>query len=244
MEALESLITSSSPQVITLDGPSAVGKGTLTRGISSYLKHIVPEVQTLDAGLTYRVITYAMQKANVSAQDLDEQHPDDQALLLQKTLPITYQGDQYSLHNQPISQDALRTPEIDKAIAKYAAIKPIKLYAIGLQRNIVDSQNIWWILDGRCMGTAVAPHARIKFYVDADPKIKAGWRHRQYQEKGRSDISAEQVYEDLLKRDEIDRRTSLYPLAIPHGATYLWTHLGVPEENIRQALQIIREKLS
>ena len=233
------------PEILTLDGPSAVGKGTLCRLVAEVISQSVglENVRILDAGHTYRMLAYYFMMINHKTPEELIDMGTTLPSFLEANISITFDGITYNLNGNNAQNLMLKTPEIDKVVARYSGIDDVKLHVVEAQKGFLrDAPNLWWILDGRCMGTAVAPDALIKVYVDADPKIKAGWRHAQYIHSGLS-ISAEDVYEELVRRDIQDRDTRKYPLARPDACFFIWSNKGTAKGNANLILDYIASQL-
>ena len=233
------------PEIFTLDGPSAVGKGTLCKLIKEEIaKTVEPEkIRILDAGHTYRMLTYHFLKIDhLFPQNLIEMDSDLFSFLEDK-VHITLEEQEFRLNGTPTDESLLKTPEIDALVARYSGIDAVKTHIVNTQRDFLkNNPDLWWILDGRCMGTAVAPHAKIKVYVDADPKIKAGWRYAQYAQKDPT-IAADTIYEELMRRDIMDMEAKTYPLIMPDACLFIWSHKGNAIYNANLILDYAKSQL-
>lgn len=200
------------PIIITIDGPAASGKGTIVRGLK---KNLDERYKTLDAGLMYRTLTYFFLKNGIDADKLKKFNNLEKKL--EDDVKISYGANQeLLLNNKKISEKNLRGPDIDPFVGKFAEIDEVKLYIIELQKQIVKSDdNLGWILDGRCMGSAVAPQAQVKFYIDAPLLVRATRRHQQYERMGKTGYSTEEIAIDIERRDNKDRNTRIAPLVKP-----------------------------
>jgi CMP/dCMP kinase len=235
------------PEVITLDGPSAVGKGTLCRLLKeTHLAESLDQdrICILDAGLTYRMLTYYFQNIDVKSPEILNHMGPDLPSFLQQNVFFGYNNDGFTLNGEAIDTNLLKTPMINEWIASYAGLDAVKLHVVESQRRFVEeSRDHWWLLDGRCMGTAVAPYAIAKVFVDADSGIKAGWRYHEYRDRGVTDRSSQQVLEELRMRDKLDWSANVHPLAIPYGSFFVWAHMGTPEQNAQAIYDFVSARL-
>lgn len=237
------------PGILTLDGGAAVGKGTISKRIrkkmtvDGQLDENIIEI--LDAGLTYRMSTYFFTQINpMTPQDL-ENMGDELKEFLEDKLNFSYgsNGSKFLMNGEVPPQNEMRTPEINDIIAYYARIPILKKHIVHSQRDFVKAnKNLWWILDGRCMGTGVASDAVAKVYVEADLNIKAGWRHQDYISQGK-DSNAEDVAKELERRDKLDKDARPFPLIQPTDSFFIWAHMGSPEHNTEKVYNFFEDRL-
>jgi len=228
------------PIIITFDGTSASGKGTIVRGLK---KELGDNYRILDAGLMYRALTYHFQKINkLNPQNLKE-HPDLENFLEENINLKVNDSGFVILNEQLLSDKELRGYEIDPFIAKYSEIDEVKTLLIDKQREILQNTDCGWICDGRCMGTAVAPFAEAKFYMDAPLLVRATRRHIDYIKSGKTDYSTEEIKIDLEKRDERDRNTRIAPLLKPEDAIEIDSYKRNPVQGVEIALDYVIKKI-
>lgn len=188
--------------VITIDGPSGTGKGTLCHLLAKELGW-----HFLDSGAIYRVLAYAAQKHNVDdmavdalvmlAQRLDlyfETNTDEQTLVF--------------LDGEEISH-AIRTEACGQQASKIAANPCIRAALLKRQRDFAIPPGL--VTDGRDMGTVVFPDAILKIYLHASPEERALRRYLQLKEKGNHDSLAS-VVDELAQRDARDTARTHAPL--------------------------------
>jgi CMP/dCMP kinase len=201
--------------IIAIDGPAASGKGTIARQIAS-----VYGLHYLDTGLLYRAVAKAV---------LDTGHsPDDVTRAIEAAVML-----------DPAKFDdlALKTQAITEAASVVAAIPEVRQALINYQRGFA-TRPPGAVLDGRDIGTVIAPGADIKIFVVATPEVRASRRTRELQARG--EMAEEQdVLADLLRRDERDSRRTAAPLkAAPDAHLLDTTHLGI-DAAFRAAVDII-----
>ncbi|MCZ8315698.1 (d)CMP kinase [Phreatobacter sp.] len=196
--------------IIAIDGPAASGKGTIARRLAAHfgLPH-------LDTGLLYRGVGRIM---------LDRGFPLDNveiAAAIAENLDVA-----------DLAGEALRTREAGEAASVVAAHPPVRQALLELQRAFA-TQTGGAVLDGRDIGTVIAPDALAKLFVTASPEERARRRFREL--VGRGELADEEAYyaavlADIAKRDARDSGRSSAPLVVAPDAVVLdTTDLGVEE---------------
>ncbi|MGK0209092.1 MAG: cytidylate kinase [Patescibacteria group bacterium] len=230
------------PIIITFDGTSASGKGTLVKGLQKKLNN--SRYKTLDAGLMYRALTHHYQQ-HTNAEKLQQEHEGDLFDFLNDTISIQYNGKNIRVNDEIIDEKDLRGPDIDPFVGKYASLDAVKTYIVDQQKKAVQEHpENGWILDGRCMGSAVAPQAQAKFYTDAPLQVRATRRHNDYIRSGKRDFSTKQIELDLERRDELDKNTIIAPLIRPNDAIDINTYENSPETGLHHVLEHVYHKIA
>ncbi|MGN6749311.1 MAG: (d)CMP kinase [Xanthobacteraceae bacterium] len=201
--------------IIAIDGPAASGKGTIARQIAS-----VYGLHHLDTGLLYRAVAKAMLDAGYPPDDAE--HATDIAARLD---PGKYE------------ENALKLQPITEAASVVAAIPQVRQALINYQREFA-TRPPGAVLDGRDIGTVIAPGADVKLFVVASPEVRAARRLIELRARGES-ADEREVLADLLRRDERDSRRTAAPLkAAPDAHLLDTTHLGI-DAAFRAAVDII-----
>ena len=174
--------------IIAIDGPAASGKGTLGKRLAAHygLRH-------LDTGLIYRAVAKALIDAGRDPKDAKAAAAAAQALD-----PATF------------DEAALKTPAIGEAASLVSAIPEVRAALLAFQRDFA-AKPPGAVLDGRDIGTVIAPNADVKIFVTATPQVRAARRAAEYRSQGR-DIDEATVLADILQRDERDRNRAAAPL--------------------------------
>ena len=219
--------------VITVDGPSGAGKGTLCYALADELGF-----ELLDSGAIYRVTALAALK---SAVDLS----DEIALAeLARKLDIQFvpqDGEVQILLNADNVSAQIRTQEVADAASKVAVFPQVRAALLQLQQDFA-AKGRGLIADGRDMGTVVFPNAQVKLFLDASAEERAKRRYKQLQNKGISG-NFEQILAEVKERDFRDRNRAVAPLKPAEDALLLdSTQLSI-DEVIAQALAYIRQKV-
>ena len=189
--------------VITVDGPSGSGKGTVCKSLSKLLNW-----NLLDSGLIYRVLAFELINKKIN---FDEK---DSALFVAKNLNVefkTYESRETAsvlLNNHDIT-DALRSEEVALSASSIAGVAEIRSALFDKQRDFAEPPGL--IADGRDMGTVVFSDAPLKIFLTASAEIRAKRRQKQLMSLGQSGNLADLV-NAITARDELDTNRSVSPL--------------------------------
>ncbi len=199
--------------IVTIDGPSGVGKSTVSRLLAGRLRYTY-----LDTGAMYRAVAYRCREMNVHVED-DEQL---RALLgdMQMALlpPLSGGEDVRVLVDGRELGQALRTREMGLLASRISALPLVRRTLTDLQRRIGADGQV--VAEGRDTGTVVFPDARWKFYLDASPEIRAARRAAQLRAKGEG-IDEAALLAEIIKRDREDRERTLAPLKAAPDAIHI-----------------------
>jgi len=206
----------SKPLVVAIDGPSGSGKSSTSRGVAERLS-----LAYLDTGAMYRAMTWALLERGVDLQDPDAIAEAARGVRLASgTDPLTP-----TIHADGTDvADPIRSEEVTGSVSLVAAVPQVREMLVELQRDII-AQSDGIVVEGRDIGSTVAPEAPIKIYLVADPAARAA---RRAAETGVSDTAATE--EALARRDEIDSNRAASPLAKADDAVVVdGTHLTLAE---------------
>lgn len=183
--------------VITIDGPSASGKGTIAEKVAEKLGFHV-----LDSGALYRLTALHALRQRVDLSD-------ESALAkLAAALPAEFRDGLVWLAGEDVTQ-AIRAEELGEGASKVAALPAVREALLARQRAYAKPPGL--VADGRDMGTVVFPHATTKVFLTASPEARAERRYKQLIEKGISANLAALV-RDMRARDERDTQRAVAPL--------------------------------
>ncbi len=203
--------------VLTIDGPSGSGKGTLAQRMAEKLGW-----HYLDSGALYRVLAQAALLAEIDLAD-------EIALAkIAANLPVTFQIAQDTLTVLLNGQDVsllIRSEQAGNAASKVAAIPSVRTALLQRQRDFRQAPGL--VTDGRDMGTVVFPDAPYKVYLTASAEVRASRRYKQLKEKGIDSNLADLIVE-ITERDERDQQREVAPLRPAADAIILdSTALGI-----------------
>ena len=200
--------------IVTIDGPSASGKGTLARNIAKYLGF-----EILDSGLLYRVYAYlydcGIEHAQITEtinQDITFKSDDSGIVVLKEKNNIT---------------DELRKESTAKAASKISALPETRENLLLLQRGFYLPKGL--VADGRDMGTVVFPNAKLKIFLNASPEIRAKRRQLELQNRGQ-EVNMLALIEDIKQRDLKDKTRKLSPLIPAEDSILIDSSEMTPEE--------------
>jgi cytidylate kinase len=208
--------------VLTIDGPTASGKGTIAQRVAGALGF-----HYLDSGALYRLTALAALRAGVALDDA----PALAALAVR--LPLSFGADGVVLLGGEDVTDAIRAEAVGSGASRLAVHPGVRAALLGLQRGFRRPPGL--VADGRDMGTVVFPDAQLKVFLTATAESRADRRYKQLIEKGIS-ANLPGLLQDLRERDARDASRAVAPLAPAEGALVLdSTGLSV-EQTARQVL--------
>ncbi|HQT70493.1 MAG TPA: (d)CMP kinase [Thiobacillus sp.] len=207
--------------VITIDGPSASGKGTVAERVASLLGF-----HFLDSGALYRLTALSAMKSGVAL--------DDEARVgeLAVALPATFRGGAVWLDDENVSE-AIRAETVGEGASKVAALPAVRAALLDRQRAYRQTPGL--VADGRDMGTVIFPDAVAKVFLTASAEARAERRYKQLIGKGNS-ASLAALVADMQARDARDTARSVAPLKPAPDALFLDTTEMDVESAVRAVL--------
>lgn len=213
---------------IAIDGPAAAGKSTVAKRVADILG-----ITYIDTGAMYRAYTYAVIKAG-----LDPKNEEESSRILDKVdIELTEDGHVFA-NGEDVSK-AIREPLVSSNVSYIAAMKPVRLKLVELQRALAKKRSV--IMDGRDIGTYVLPDAEVKIFQIASEETRAQRRYIENVSKGIS-TTYEEVLNNVKERDRIDSGRSFAPLKAASDSILLDTSNLSIEEVTNEILRIIKEK--
>jgi cytidylate kinase len=203
--------------VITIDGPTASGKGTVALGVSQGLGW-----RFLDSGALYRLTALSLWQKGITLKDLDDGESSElqaQAATLAATLDVRFDRNGSWLNGLEVG-DAIRQEVMGMMASKISAWPGVRAGLLDLQHGFLVPPGL--VADGRDMGTVVFPQAPMKIFLTASAEQRALRRYKQLIEKGIS-VKIDGLLEDLAKRDAQDMQRSIAPLKPAPDAVLLDT---------------------
>lgn len=211
--------------VITIDGPSGTGKGTIASLLAARLGW-----SCLDSGALYRVLGLAAERAGI---DLDAEQ---ELARLATRLKLEFQNGRVLLDGEDVSE-LIRTESTGNATSRVAAYAAVRAALLDWQRQAARHPGL--VADGRDMGTVVFPQAPLKIFLTASPEERGKRRFRQLKEHG-VEVDLPQLVRDIAARDERDSQRAVAPLRPAAGALVVdSTGIGI-EAVLEQVLDAVR----
>ncbi|MFC4785195.1 (d)CMP kinase [Nocardioides sp. MAHUQ-72] len=196
--------------VVAIDGPSGSGKSSTSRGVASRLG-----LRYLDTGAMFRAMTWWMLHAGVDVHD-------PAAVASRVAEPEIVSGTDPLAPTITVDgtdvATAIRGEDVTGAVSPVSAVPEVRARLLQLQRDVIAAAPGGIVVEGRDIGSVVAPDAPVKVYLTADPAARAA---RRAAEEGGSDVTATQ--ESLLARDKIDSGRATAPLVMADGAVHIDT---------------------
>jgi len=212
--------------VITVDGPSGVGKGTISQLLACRFGW-----HFLDSGALYRLTALAALRHGVAFDD------EPVVAAIAAALDVSFQAGEngevkISLENQDVTTD-IRTEEAGHNASKVAALPMVREALLQRQRDFATAPGL--VADGRDMGTTVFPQAELKIFLTASAEVRAERRYKQLKEKG-FDANLMSLIEEIEQRDERDRSRSSSPLRPAEDAVSIDTSSKTIDEVMAEVL--------
>ncbi|SMY32663.1 Cytidylate kinase [Photobacterium malacitanum] len=218
--------------VITVDGPSGAGKGTLCMLLAEKLGW-----NLLDSGAIYRVLALAALHHGVDTESEDAlvplaAHLDVQFVAEGELVRVILEGEDVS--------NTLRTEKVGNAASKVAALPRVREALLRRQRAFSEQPGL--VADGRDMGTVVFTSAEVKIFLDASAEERATRRMNQLQKKG-LDVSFSSLLSEIQERDYRDRNRAVAPLRPADDALVLDSTEMSIEQVLEKVLAYVDAKL-
>ncbi len=197
--------------IITIDGPSGTGKGTLCYKLAQHLHW-----HALDSGAIYRVLAFAAREKHIKLDDIEK------LVILAGELDLKFDYDtqpQVILEGQIVTEN-IRSEQCAQDASKVAVIPEIRQALLSRLRAFASFPGL--VTDGRDMGTVVFPDAAVKIYLDASVQERSKRRYLELKEKG-IDVSLSGVIDELKQRDARDIARSSSPLRPAFDAIHIDT---------------------
>ena len=212
--------------VVAMDGPSGSGKSSTSRGVAVRLG-----LRYLDTGAMFRAMTWWMLQNGIDVHDAEAVAAKvDAPLLISGTDPqaptITVDGTDVA--------GPIRSAQVTGAVSAVSAVPEVRERLLREQRDIIGEGDI--VVEGRDIGTVVAPDAAVKVYLTADPEARAARRTAEL-----TGVDVTSTQQDLLRRDTLDSGRATAPLAMADDAHHIDTTPYTLEQVVEQVVTLVRE---
>ncbi|MES2419598.1 MAG: (d)CMP kinase [Bacteroidota bacterium] len=188
--------------IVAIDGYSSCGKSTLAKALAKKLGFVY-----IDSGAMYRAVTLFFIRHKI---DINDEAAIETAL---QQIELDFDARDYESHillnGEEVSEEIRQMP-VSERVSEVSAHKLVRRDMVKQQQRMGQSKNI--VMDGRDIGTAVFEDAQVKFFMTADPKIRAERRYKELLAKGGAKITLEEVFENLAHRDYADTTRTESPL--------------------------------
>lgn len=196
--------------IIAIDGYSSCGKSTVAKALANKLHYVY-----VDSGAMYRAVTLYFLRNNI---DLEDDSKISEAL---ENIHIDFHKEhgvtKVLLNDEDVSEEIRQMP-VSENVSAVSAIKAVRKAMVKQQQKMGARKNV--VMDGRDIGTAVFPHAQVKIFMTADPKVRAERRYLELKNNGEN-ITLEEVFENIAHRDYQDTTRKESPLIRAEDAVIL-----------------------
>ena len=215
-------------KAIAIDGPSASGKSSVSKGVASALGFIY-----VDSGALYRGVTWQAIRKGVDTKDAEAvvecMYNAEWDFFVQEGASV------FSIDGDVPVQE-LREKDVRESVADVAAVPEVRKFVVENLQSLENFGSL--VMEGRDIGTVVFPDSPYKFYLDADPEERAMRRYRELVDAG-EDEKAHEVMDSLKKRDKIDSTRKTDPLVVAPGAQVIDSTPMTLEEVIQTVVDAV-----
>ena len=217
--------------IVAVDGTAGSGKGSVTKVIAERLGLIA-----IDTGAMYRCVALECINQNITCDEIEKIKE------VLKNIDIEIKRENSNqlifLNGKDVTRD-IRTTEVDKVVAKFAAIKEVREKMTPIQRKMGENNDI--IMEGRDIGTVVFPDADVKVFLDCSVEERAMRRYKQNISKG-IETTYEEVLESIKERHRLETEREIAPLVQAPDAVYIDSTGMTIEEEAQAVIKVINEK--
>ncbi len=221
------MASDTSKYIITVDGVSGAGKSSTAKKAALAL-----DILFIDTGAMYRGVALACLQKGIQSTQVS------QVIELTKTLQFDFTDEGTLLLNGKDVSKEIRHPEVNNQVSDFCAIPQVRQHLVNLQRNVGNSRSS--IVEGRDIGTVVFPEADFKFFLWADPAIRAERRLKELVAKG-INITYDQVIKNIEDRDNKDSTREHSPLKQAEDAIRIDTTNLTLEEQVQCIVELVSD---
>lgn len=218
---------------IAIDGPSGAGKSTVAKGIAARLGIVY-----VDTGAMYRTVGLYMYENGISLSDEEG----IVTALENVKINIEYKdGVQHIYLNGRCVDSDIRTDTVSAYASGVSKIAEVRAFLLDTQRDIAKASDV--VMDGRDIGTVVLPDAGLKIFMTANDDARARRRYNELLQKG-EDVTFEEVFENMVKRDHQDKNRKIAP-AVPADDAVMFDNTEYSlEESIEYVIDLAQKRFA
>ena len=217
--------------IVAVDGTAGSGKGSITKVVAERLGLIA-----IDTGAMYRCVALECINKKIECTEIEK----IKEVLENIDIEIKRKDSNQLifLNGKDVTRE-IRTTEVDKEVAKFAAIKEVREKMTPIQRKMGENNDI--IMEGRDIGTVVFPNADVKVFLDCSVEERAMRRYKQNISKG-IQTTYEEVLEGIKERHRLETEREIAPLIQAEDAIYIDSTGMTIEEEANAVIKVIEEK--
>lgn len=229
------VITTPRSIIITIDGPAGTGKSSVARELARRLG-----LDFLDTGAMYRAAAAIVIDKGLPRTDANRVVPE--VALADLRFDWTTDPPRILAWDRPIDH-RIRELDVTDVVSEIASIPELRRHMVAKQRLIAE-QHRRLVTEGRDQGSEVFPDAALKFYLDADPAVRARRRVEQLKAKNPAPINEAEILQDIIDRDRSDSSRQVGPLVCPPDAVRVDTSRLTFEQVVNELEDVVRERIA
>jgi CMP/dCMP kinase len=219
---------------IAIDGPAGAGKSTIARLVAGALGFVY-----VDTGAMYRAVTWkALQEGILPSQT-------ERVIAVAREMDISLlpgpNGQQVLVDGIDVTKE-IRSTAVTANVSQIASIGEVRELLVLKQKRLAAAKGV--VMDGRDIGTHVLPDAEIKIFLTASARKRAERRHKELQQAGNSEMTLDEIEQDIARRDQMDQEREVSPLVKAHDAILVDSTEMTISEVASNILELCKAKVS